>query len=642
MHYTIRITSLASILLMAPLANAAPVAKQLAGPPSEFQLMAPAQPAATATHSKSALIPVQLEQNKKGQWSWQSAIPVEESQFRFLVLSGGSSDWEVGLRAPTASRSQSAEGLASEMRTTQFGMAGNNYPADYFAFETLQPGQWSLSITASNPKQKEGFVLINSDGPHRLLSYKTGNNQLMGQSIGFVAHGYSKQDNEAIHVDQRMVNTANLNITAPDGQSWREAMFDDGLHNDGKAGDGIFGGDFLATQAGSYNVQVVAQGHTPDGLPLLRTAEHLVPVIASDLSLSAGYATSATVNDHRLMVNVPVTTLEAAPQYRVFTEVWGASLAGHEMVPVAWIGGMVKAANGNLELGLDARWIALAGAQAPFELRNLRIEDSDHFIPLAKADSLTLYTPQLPQAAFRAVDRIDEEMLMGARPPMDNTRAGSRLLLVHGYCSSDVWGPQLGQFSSASVFQDFNKNRSHDAFAQRILSFGNSYSSYGIVAHSQGGAAATHLYTFYWSGLDNAGSGRLIQSVGTPYQGTSLAGNLAAIGAIFGAGCGSNTDLTYSGAANWLAGIPSWARSAVNYYTTSFTDVWWRWDYCHIASDLVLSDPDDGTTEKAYGQLSGAVNRGHKTGWCHTRDMRDPGQTTDGSRNSTMNANAAR
>jgi len=240
-------------------------------------------------------------------------------------------------------------------------------------------------------------------------------------------------------------------------------------------------------------------------------------------------------------------------------------------------------------------------------------------------------------------DEIDEAMRMGPRPEWSvGNRAGARLLLVHGYCSGNVWGNVAGQFGNASIFQDFNQNRSHNQFALQILNFGNQFDSYGIVAHSQGGAAATHLYTFYWSGLDNASGSRLIQSVGTPYQGTALAGNLAALGSVFGVGCGTNSNLTYSGASSWLSGIPSWARSKVNYYTTSFATAWWRWDYCNAVSDLVLSDPEDGTTERAYGQLSGAVNRGHKTGWCHTTGMRDPAQTTDSSRTSTMNVNAAR
>jgi hypothetical protein len=100
--------------------------------------------------------------------------------------------------------------------------------------------------------------------------------------------------------------------------------------------------------------------------------------------------------------------------------------------------------------------------------------------------------------------------------------------------------------------------------------------------------------------------------------------------------------LTYDGASLWLSGIPSWARSRVYYHTTSFKDVWWRYDYCHIATDLFLSDPDDGTTEKWSGQLSGANNLGHKTNWCHTSGMRDTPQYLDSSRNANMNSNANR
>ena len=104
-----------------------------------------------------------------------------------------------------------------------------------------------------------------------------------------------------------------------------------------------------------------------------------------------------------------------------------------------------------------------------------------------------------------------------------------------------------------------------------------------------------------------------------------------------GIGCGSNWDLTYDGAALWLAGIPQWARDDVYYWTTSYTDLWWRYDYCNIASDLILSDPEDGVVEQWAAQLSGAHNMGHKTGWCHTTGMRDPAQYQDHTRNAEIN-----
>ena len=78
----------------------------------------------------------------------------------------------------------------------------------------------------------------------------------------------------------------------------------------------------------------------------------------------------------------------------------------------------------------------------------------------------------------------------------------------------------------------------------------------------------------------------------------------------------------------------------MHYYTTGFKDNWWSWDYCNIATDLILDDPDDGAIEKGRGQLSGGINRGHKSGWCHTTGMDEPAQYRDYSRNREMNSNA--
>lgn len=68
---------------------------------------------------------------------------------------------------------------------------------------------------------------------------------------------------------------------------------------------------------------------------------------------------------------------------------------------------------------------------------------------------------------------------------------------------------------------------------------------YGIVAHSQGGMVAAHMANYFFTGLENAEGERLIQSVGTPYNGNTAAGSAASLGEIFGIGCGSNSDLRY-------------------------------------------------------------------------------------------------
>lgn len=639
MHQKNQVKLLSLLLLASTTAYSQITPKQLAGPPSEFELMQPADLIDSATHSKSALIPIQLSNSIKGVWSWESTLPVDGDDLQTLIFSDESNEWNISMRPPTGLRARPVDTFATTSQKTDFGLSGESYVADHYQFGALAKGQWTLTVEASNPKQKEGFLLVSSDSPQRIMSYQTSRQQLKGQRIGFATYSYAEGDSSSV------INSASVRVVQPDGKAVSiHAMFDDGLHNDGQARDGVFGGDFLATETGNYSAQVVVTGQNANGLRFIRTTEHLVPVIESGIGLSADAAYATELSDNRLSVNVAIDHYEDTSKFHTYAEVWGRSAHNSKQpVPVAWIGGMVNNDNGNLAMGLDTRWIARAEAVAPFELRNIRIEDPDHFIPMAEVKSLPLSVAVLPDSATRAFSgAIDQEMLMGEVPFIATRGVGSRLLLVHGYCSGNVWGSVSNQFSNASIFMDLNQNRSHDQFATRILNFGNTYHSYGIVAHSQGGAAATHLYTYYWSGLDNATGGRLIQSVGTPYQGTALAGNLALLGSIFGVGCGTNTDLTYNGAAAWLAGIPSWARSAVNYYSTSFTDRWWRYDYCNIATDLVLSDPEDGTTERVYAQLPGANNRGHRTGWCHTSGMRDPAQTTDSNRNSTMNANAAR
>ncbi len=619
-------------------------AKLLSGPPSEFAAMAPAKAASTLQTSKSAMIPVDLVADRFGNLSWHGTISVETDNLRMALINGGASDWSMELQAPASfGRGSAARSLATRVEQTSYGLGGASQPAEYYSFDNLQRGLWTVSIgAASRSAHTQGFLLVEG-GSARLLTAQTDLNQTVGQRIGFTAKVAQADQFGAIEDSVARVASVSMSITAPDGSVSAAPFYDDGLHNDGRARDGVYGGSFVASQAGNYTSQISMSGMSADGVSFLRTAEHLIPVVAVDVSFARAGVSTAVIDGSRLAIRVPMTASRAAAgrHYRVHAEVWSSGRGG-EALPVAWVGGMKQINNGQLELSLDGRWLSMAGAGANLELRGLRIEDPDHFITIAKSERMAFTAARLPAAAKRAVAAISDDMRMGPRPDLANRGSGSRLLLVHGYCSGNVWGSVTGQFSGESVFQDLDQNRSHDEFARRVRDFGATWNSFGIVAHSQGGAAATHLYTYYWSGLDYASGSRLIQSVGTPYQGTSLAGNLAVLGQIFGAGCGSNSNLTYSGASSWLAGIPSWARAKVNYSTTSFRDRWWAYDYCHIATDLLLSDPDDGTTERARGQLSGATNRGHKTGWCHTGGMRDPAQTSDSSRNSNMNSNAAR
>lgn len=616
------------------MAQDAIVAKQLAGPPEEFAAMRAADPIAAAIHSKSALIPITLSQDKSGGVSWQGELPADAAAMRFLVLSSG--DLSVDVAAPGARSLAPARALARSTESTRFGIENANFPADLYEFDNATAGAWQLRVRGDAAAKREAFLLVEGDSDTQLLSYQTDLNQVVGDTISFAA-SLTGDPAQGVRFGSLAgtVASATLRVTAPSGRVSVLNMRDIGA-------DGVFDGSFVASEEGQYQVQVSVSGRNLDGEQLVRSAEHLVPVVQRTVRLAASSANLIDKGADRLAIQVPVSASRSASHFRAFGEVWGVDANGAE-VAVAWVGGMVTPKDGAIELGLDARWVARSGAQAPFTLRHLRIEDANYYVSLATRDALAITGAVAPSGKKRGVIAIDDTMRMGVPPATTSVAkgVGTRLLLVHGYCSGGVW--PAAQFGNSSTFLDANKNRTHDQFARLIQTFGNTWNSFGIVAHSQGGPAALHLYTYYWSGLDRATGSRLIQSVGSPYQGTNLAGVLAALGGLFGVGCSTNNDLTYSGASNWLAGIPTSSRAKVNYYTTSFrTTNWWTNDFCNFASDLVLSDPEDGTTEQSKGQLSGAINRGHTTGQCHTAGMRDPAQYLDASRNSVMNTNAAR
>lgn len=630
--------------------------KSLAGPPDEMPLMRLPAAATLGIRSKSAMLPIRFRRDAAGNGVWSSDVPVDHAgELKLTLLAPGSEDWQIHVSAGGV-RTNLRQSALVERQPGAVGFDGVNFPAEVFTMRGHRAGGWKVEVVAPGRRvadaERAGYLVVSGDSPYRLYSYLDARRTLLGKPLDFVASVFDERVETGRGVPEALhgsVTSAEVEIRTPGGKTERLTL----SGTDG----GRFGGSFIPREAGQYTAQVIVRGRSAEGSEFIRTGEHVFPVLADDVRLGARGST-AVVDETRLRVSLPAAGLNAGRKVIAYAEVWGHDENGAES-PVAWVGGMALARekkNGvNVELMLDARWLARARAGGSYELRNVRLQDPDYFVTLAETAAVPLAVNSLPTAAraAAAAPEITEEMRKGKRPEAALSTAalsaadfgtqavGGKLLLIHGYCAGGNPFPTW-QFTDYAVFHDPNQSRSHDQFANLILNLGSQFPSFGAVAHSQGGAASLHLYTYYWSGFDYATGNRLIQTVGTPYQGTALAGNLAAIASVFGSGCGSNYDLTYTGAANWLAGIPSWARARVHYSTTSFSDVWYRYDYCSLATDAFLSDPDDGVTERAYGQLPGANNRGHKTGWCHTTSMRDPGQTTDSARNADMNANAAR
>ncbi len=463
-----------------------------------------------------------------------------------------------------------------------------------------------------------GFVLIDPGAEVTLFTHPTTHERVVGRPFGLRSW-----------LDNAHYRSAFAEVRGPDGRVVLLEADAQGLIR------------FTPDQPGDHAVRVEVTGLTPNGHPITLTTQHLVHV--AEPSPIAG-----VVRTFEREGFVTIELDEAAQRTITAAEVWGRK--DGVPTPVCWL---ARVCDRQRTLTLDARWVTLSGVDpGTLELRHIRSHDTVSYslvgyrerIPLPPIQSPLPVAPPQPTPDMLA-GRPGDASVAASIPVEASPRSvqpGHRLFLVHGYCADGNPFPQ-GDFSGAlSVFADPAANRGHDAFAQTILVQGAPMKSYGVVAHSQGGMGALHLSTFYWSGLDWSQGERLIQSVGTPYQGTPLAGDAAVLGSIFGSGCGSNADLAPAGAAAWLSLIPTASRANVWYWSTSFTDRPFQIDFCNFISGLLLTDPEDGVVERSRAQLPGANNMGHTEGWCHTTGMRDPAQTTDAARNAQMNERARR
>ncbi|MCJ8272077.1 MAG: PQQ-dependent sugar dehydrogenase, partial [Psychrosphaera sp.] len=429
-------------------------------------------------------------------------------------------------------------------------------------------GQWTVKLThkgnsaslVANPAAQQGksgkdiaaYLLHKGDSEFQLYSYLDNNFTTVNNDINMVAYMVDstlgrgeRQQMVRKEAVSGTIDRAIATIKSPSGEVFTVRLNDNGVNGDKVANDGQFGGKIPTNEAGVYTNQLQIQGTRPDGKPFSRTTTDIYPVAPVSFEFADRPALVKFVSSTSAVLSVPVKNLDNSDSVFMAAEIWGTNADG-ELESAAWVGGIVAPKNSNkntmMDLSFDTRWLTRSNLKAPFTLKSLRMQTVDGNVPIAQRDEMNTRS-MLPKQLFESTNAVDvdrtitRDMLMGKAPEhkgetVANAGSGTKLLLVHGYCSGQAWN--TGHFSDATEFQDYHKSISHNAFAQKVINFGAAYNSYGIVAHSQGGAASLEMYTKYWTGLDNATGGRIIQSVGTPYQGTALAGNLAAIGDVFG------------------------------------------------------------------------------------------------------------
>jgi len=602
---------IAAWLLALPAVAQDLVPRQVAAPPSDILagFVRLPDPASVPTVSAAVLLPLRFARESGKGWAAEASFPVD-----------GTGDLELGVLSPDAGRFELfARAPGAELRRLDDRLvvfAGEGLPGWVVARSRLRSapeGSWNVRVEVDDARgarpPAESWLLAKPASSVRLETFVTTQRLVGGEPIG-IAAGVSggRVESGRVFLDH--------------GGSTRElAMSTDG------AGGGLFGALVPDDVRGDLRARVEVNGTTAEGRAFLRSAQLSFTVLEPRLLLEPT-AQARVIDAGHLAIEIGILPLAPPQRLHLSGEIWGQGEPGR-MMPLCWLSRMT--APGISQLVLDLRWIALAGARAPFELREVRAQDPDTEIVLDRAARIPLETPVLPR--LPRTTEVTTEMLLGTPTPSVTARGlFPGLVLVHGYCSGGaIWPP--ADFTQPKLdFLDPNQNRTHDQFAQMIAqqAAAAGLTSFGVVAHSQGGCAALHLLTYYQSGLDLAPYGRKIQSVATPYQGTPLA-------SWGGFACGVNPDMTPSGSATWLAGIPSWARAEVSYWTTANAG-----SACQWATDFLLSDPEDGTVERSRGQLPGANSMGHVTGWCHTTGMSNPANYTDHARNQAMNAAAAR
>ncbi|MBI5433277.1 MAG: hypothetical protein HZA52_10650 [Planctomycetes bacterium] len=667
-------------LLLATGANAGDLpAKQVAAPPADILngVVRLPEPAALRTNSRALVRELAFARETSASLGiWSAEVPLAVDVAGELSIAWTAPDlreWRVKLcdaRGGSVELDRASELGASERNGQVLDDVLPGWLVERRDFSNAPRGEWTLRFeVASEREPSVGLCVVRTVGRAELSTWVSTLSTVADERIAVLA--------ELRDADRRFAHASGSVVFRSQSSVERVALADDGLHEDGVAGDGLFGALVPANFTGELRAEVELAAsdahsdtasdpandsgrdsanrpatqatnretsHAASSAPGARTRRSALlafPVLERRIVLDG--AVVASVHDPiRLRLELGAFVLAPAAKVQLSAEVWGSDARG-EPVPICWLSRMVTPsgdAHATLSLFLDARWLELARALPPFELREVRVQDPDTHVVFDVRAALPLELGELPRVFGRGTSSVAKSMLTGP-VVASSTSAGAHglgtahstnraLVLAHGYCSGgSIW--PAADFTTPKVeFLDPNQNRTHDQFALLMAQTGAPHDSFGVVAHSQGGAAALHLLTFYTSGLDFAFGPRRIQSLATPYQGTPLAslGQFA---------CGVNNDMTTSGAPTWLAGIPTWARAEVYYWTTSNSG-----SVCNFLASLFLNDPEDGTTEQARGQLPGANSMGHTVGWCHTTGMSNPASYTDHARNQQMNAFAAR
>eukprot|EP00045_Choanoeca_perplexa_P012411 m.135415 g.135415 ORF g.135415 m.135415 type:complete len:691 (+) comp15992_c0_seq1:113-2185(+) len=666
--------------------------KQLGGPPSEFSQMTIPDATQGSLYHDSAMFLVQFEQTSENLWSFEQELAVDSpTSFSMSVFSSLDEHIAVSMVDPSGA----AFDLDHYASKTYWPIGDGTIETTVYQVPQPQLGIYKLSLTVSDmPAERfhamtnrstlrsqaahHGLVFLTNDSEDEIYTHLSSYRATMRQNddLKILARMYDESANPALTENKGLVpqaikdviSSAQLEVVYPDGSIHVSEMHDDGLHADGQADDGVYGGDFFPEDAGYYMVQAVLKGTNTAGNQFVRTAEHQVKVVPNDVSFTGRADMSLDLKNQRVKIALEVdeATKVAAGQddvgtYRAYTQLWGHELLTGKEVPIAWASAVVDTSTAlntqTVTLEVDFDWLVQAKAVGPFVAKDVFLQEINTFVPVAEVTSdLRVGYSAHDHAILNATvtglmashhGQITHKMRFGVRPATNLTaaKAERRLIMLHGYCADkNPWESQPEDWPTDALYvHDFLQSRSHDEYAGVVAQFvaDQGVEDYSLIGHSQGGIVTMHTYNYYWTGLDNSPEAvRKIQSLASPYQGNSAAGAWSEVLDSV-SDCGANQDLSRDGAELWLAGVSPAAASQQYFYTTQYDKGGlFGGGYCNQLVNLIMKTPNDGATEIIYATLDGATYVDNFVGQCHIQDMEWPPSFWDHNRNAEMRAAA--
>ena len=419
------------------------------------------------------------------------------------------------------------------------GMDGLTYPTLTMAFVQPMAGQWCIVMSTSCSDVKQAAVLIGYSGSLIWHSSLDTHQLLTGDTINVYAVATDKAGllgRESGQMPKSMENAivedATVTLFNPNDTTSVRKM-EPSLTNNSDTGKTLLL-TIEPTVAGTYRMWTTVSGELmirDKPVKFQRSSWMTFCVVDKSLRLtgkahihrdhlpllSHSSMSSSCQKPHFWVAISVVPEASVNKVYRVYGQVWGKHLIFGSDVPVAWVSGMSDVSYddtlGNIvSLRLDVEWLLKAWAFPPYSLWQVRIEEVDSFITVSSAENMKIEVSESLSDEVKHVVSTNGSQLemctLQSNYPLPNSSKrfdenGGKLILVHGYCAQKGSFPE-SDFTDFAYFEDYQQSRSTDEFARLIQEFGDQFDSFGLAAHSQGGIASLHLYTYYESGLDKA------------------------------------------------------------------------------------------------------------------------------------------